>query len=162
MGEIDRLDKILRSKKRAGHTGPSSQLKAIEDGLLRFIFEKREQGIEVNTFLVVLRASFLLPEFREKSFTARCSCVKRFLHAHSFSYRMGMHTLQRPPVEVEGEASDFMRFVRVIVSGANRDRRFILNMDQTPVYFSMSSKKTLELIGKKTSTFARQRMTRCV
>jgi capsule polysaccharide export protein KpsC/LpsZ len=75
---------------------------------------------------------------------------------------MGMHTLQRPPVEVEGEASDFMRFVRVIVSGANRDRRFILNMDQTPVYFSMSSKKTLELIGKKTSTFARQRMTRCV
>jgi hypothetical protein len=43
-----------------------------------------------------------------------------------------------------------MRFVRVIVSGGNRDRRFILNMDQTPVYFSMSSKKTLELIGTKT------------
>jgi hypothetical protein len=29
MGEIDCLDKILRSKKRAGHTGPSSQLKAL-------------------------------------------------------------------------------------------------------------------------------------
>ena len=86
MGEIDRLDKILRSKKRAAHTGPSGQLKAIEDGLLRYIFEKREQGIEVSTFTVVLRASFLSPEFREKSFTARCSCVKRFLHAHSFSY----------------------------------------------------------------------------
>jgi hypothetical protein len=152
MGEIDRLDKILRSKKKAVLTGPSSQLKAIEDGLLRYIFEKREQGIEVNTFLVVLRASFMSPEFREKSFTARCSCpcVKRFLHAHSFSYQMGTHTSQRPPAEVEGEASDFMRFVRVIVSGGNRDRRFILNMDQTPVYFPMSSKRTLELIGEKT------------
>jgi hypothetical protein len=149
MGEIDHLDKILRSKKKAALTGPSSQLKAIENGLLRYIFEKREQGIEVSMFTVVLRASFLSPEFREKSFTARCSCVK-----------MGMHTSQRPPAEVEGEASDFMRFVRVIVSGANRDRRFILNMDQTPVYFSMSSKKTLELIGKKPSTFARRRMTR--
>ena len=158
LGEIDRLDKILRSKKKAALTGPSSQLKAIKDGLLRYIFEKREQEIEVNTFLVVLRASFLSPEFREKSFTARCSCVKRFLHAHSFSYRMGTHTSQRPPAEVEGEASDFMQFVLVIVSGANRDRRFILNMDQTPVYFSMSSKKTLELIGKKPSTFARRRM----
>jgi hypothetical protein len=124
--------------------------KAIEDGLLCYIFEKREQGVEVSTFTVVLRASFLSPEFREKSFTARCSCVKHFLHAHSFSYRMGTHTSQRPPAEVEGEASDFMRFVRVIVRGANRDRRFILKMDQTPVYFSMSSKKTLELIGKKT------------
>jgi transcriptional regulator with XRE-family HTH domain len=96
MGEIDRLDKILRSKKKAALTGPSSQLKAIEDGLLHYIFEKREQGIEVNTFLVVLRASFLSPEFREKSFTARCSCVKRFLHAHSFLYRMGTHTSQQP------------------------------------------------------------------
>ena len=63
---------------------------------------------------------------------------------------MSMHTSQRPSAEVEGEASDFMRFVRVIVSGGNRDRRFILNMDQTPVYFSMNSKKTLDLIGKKT------------
>ncbi len=150
MGEINQLDKILRSKKKAALTGPSSQLKAIEDGLLRYIFEKREQGVEVSTFTVVLRASFLSPEFREKSFTARCSCVKRFLHAHSFSYQMGTHTSQRPPAEVEGEASDFMQFVRVNVRGANRDRRFILNMDQTLVYFLMSSKKTLELIGKKT------------
>jgi hypothetical protein len=86
MGEIDRLDKILRSKKRAAHTGLSGQLKVIEDGLLCYIFEKCEQGVEVSTFTVVSRASFLSPEFREKSFTARCSCVKRFLHAHSFSY----------------------------------------------------------------------------
>jgi hypothetical protein len=105
MGEIDHLDKILRSKKKAALTGPSSQLKAIEDGLLRYIFEKREQGVKVSTFTVVLRASFLSPEFCEKSCTARCSCVKHFLHAHSFSYRMGMHTSQRPPAEVEGKAS---------------------------------------------------------
>jgi hypothetical protein len=140
MGEIDRLDKILRSKKKAALTGPSSQLKAIEDGLLRYIFEKHEQGIKIKVFAVVLRVSFMSPEFREKSFTARCSCVKRFMHAHSFSYRMGTYTSQQPPAEVESEAFDFMRFVRVIVSGGNRDRRFIINMDQTPVYFSMSSK----------------------
>jgi hypothetical protein len=100
MGKIDHLDKILRSKKKAALNGPSSQLKAIEDGLLHYIFEKCDQGVEVSTFTVVLRASFLSPEFREKSFTARCSCVKRFLHAHSFSYRMGTHTSQRHPAEV--------------------------------------------------------------
>ena len=85
LGEIDRVDKILRSKKKAALTGPSSQLKAIEDGLLRYIFEKREQGIEIKVFTVMLRASFMLPEFRKKSFTVRCSCVKHFLFAHSFS-----------------------------------------------------------------------------
>ena len=94
MGEIDRLDKILRLKKKAAMTGPSSQLKAIKNELLRYIFKKREQGVEIKVFTVVVRASYLSPEFREKSLTARCSCVKRFMRAHSFSYRMGSHTSQ--------------------------------------------------------------------
>jgi len=135
MGEIDRLDKILRSKKKAALTSPSSQLKAIEDELLRYIFEQREQGVEIKVFTVVMRMSYMSPEFCEKSFTARCSCVKCFMRAHSFSYRMGTHMSQQPPAEVEGEAFDFMKFVRVIVSGGNHDRRFIINMDQTPVFF---------------------------
>ena len=43
-----------------------------------------------------------------------------------------------------------MSSVPRIVVGDNRDRRFILNMDQTPVYFSMSPAKTLEIVGSKT------------
>jgi hypothetical protein len=49
-----------------------------------------------------------------------------------------------------------MRLMRRIVSGHNRDLRFIINMDQMPVYFSMNSKRTYEVIGKKQSTFARR------
>jgi hypothetical protein len=56
LGEIDRMDKILRSKKKTALARPVSQLKAIEDALLRYILEYREQGVEINTFLVVLRA----------------------------------------------------------------------------------------------------------
>jgi hypothetical protein len=95
VGKIDRLDKILRWKKKVTLPGPASQLKAIKGALLRYIFEYHEQGVSVNTFNLALRASFLLPEFREKSFTARCSAVKRFMVAHSFSYQIGTHTLQR-------------------------------------------------------------------
>jgi hypothetical protein len=62
---------------------------------------------------------------------------------------MGMHTLQRPPAEVESEALDFMRFMRQIILSSNRDQHYILNMDQTPVYFLMNAKRTLELIGEK-------------
>ena len=70
--------------------------------------------------------------------------------AHSMCYRMGTHTLQRPPAKVASEALDYMVYMRRIVTGSNRDRRFILNMDQTPVYFAMSAKQTFELIAKKT------------
>jgi hypothetical protein len=63
---------------------------------------------------------------------------------------MGTHVAQRDPDEVRGEAGDYMNSVRPLLEGDHRDRRFILNMDQTPVYFSMNPKKTLEVIGKKT------------
>ena len=86
VGKINHLNKILRLKKKAALTGPVSQLKAIEDALLCYIFELREQGIRVSTFMVMLRVSFISPKFCKKSFIARCSCVKSFLIAHSFSY----------------------------------------------------------------------------
>jgi hypothetical protein len=53
-----------------------------------------------------------------------------------------------------------MRFVRRIILGGNLDRRFILNMDQTPVYFLMNVKRTLSSLAKRRSTFARRRTTK--
>jgi hypothetical protein len=88
LGKIDCLDKILRSKKKAALTGPVSQLKMIKDVLVHYIFELREQGVEIHVLTIVLRASFIL--LRAKSFTAPCSCVKCFIiflisneHAHA-------------------------------------------------------------------------------
>jgi hypothetical protein len=62
---------------------------------------------------------------------------------------MGTHICQRKPEEVEAEASNFMLLIHPLLFGPHCDRRFILNMDQTPVYFLMSSEKTLKLVGKK-------------
>jgi len=86
----------------------------------------------------------LSPEFNANSITARCSTAICFMHAHSFVYQTGMHELQCKPEEVEGGVKD------PFVFGNHRVPRFVLNMDQTPVYFSMNSKRTLELIEKKT------------
>ena len=150
VGQMDPKDKLFKSKKLCTHPGPPSQLAAIDEPLLRYVFELREQGQVVDTLKIVLRASYLAPDFREKSFTARCSAVRRWICAHSMTYRMGTHTSQRPPAEVAGEAADYIAYMRRIVAGSNRHRHFILNMDQTPVFFAMSAKRTLELIGKKT------------
>ncbi len=63
---------------------------------------------------------------------------------------MGTHLCQRKPEEVEAEASNYMRLIRTLLFGPHRNQRFILNMDQTPVYFPMSTKRTLEVVGKRT------------
>jgi hypothetical protein len=51
-------------------------LKDLEHALLRHVFEQREQGINVHTFDLVVKASSLSPEFNAKHFVARCSAVK--------------------------------------------------------------------------------------
>ena len=39
--------------------------------------------------------------------------------------------------------------MRRIVSGGNCGLCFVINMDQTPVYFLMNAKQTFEVVGKK-------------
>ncbi len=46
--------------------GCASILSAVEQGLLRFIFESREQGMSVSITMVMLRAAHLSQQF-EKS-----------------------------------------------------------------------------------------------
>ncbi len=66
---------------------------------------------------------------------------------------MGTHMLQCVQAEVESEALDFMLFMRIKVFGENHNWRVVIYMDQTPVYFSMNAKRTLELIEKKQSPY---------
>jgi hypothetical protein len=43
-----------------------------------------------------------------------------------------------------------MRLICTLLFGPHCNQRFILNIDQTPVYSSMSTKRTLEVVGKRT------------
>jgi transposase len=147
---VDPILAMLKSKRKAAHTGPLGQLQPLEQALLRYIFENREQGMTVHTLDLVVHASSISPEFHAKDIVARCSAVKRFMRAHSLVYRKGTHVTQRKPEEVAEEALDYMRLIRAFLFGPHRDRRFILNMDQTPVYFCMTRKRTLDVVGVKT------------
>ncbi len=118
------------SRKKANLTGPLGQLKPLEDVLLHFIFEQREQGINVNTLTLVVKASSLSPAFNVKSFAARTSATWQFMHAHSLVYCMGTHVSQRKPDEVVADASDYMDVMHCIVVGPHHDQHFILDMDQ--------------------------------
>jgi len=137
-------------RKKSSHNGPLGQFAHIENELLLFIFELREQGMAVSSLMIVIKASILCAQFAAKSRVAKYAAVRRFVQAHSLVYRMGTHESQRAPEEVAEEATEYMTAARKLVLGGHHDRRFIMNMDQTPVYFSMGPKKTLAKKGEKT------------
>ena len=71
--------------------GVTSFLSLYTDRLLSFIFEMRETGMAVSVNSIVLKASQLSREFREKSITARHSAIHQFINVHGFVHQMG-HT----------------------------------------------------------------------
>jgi hypothetical protein len=77
----DPIKALLKTKKKSTHPGPLSQLKPLKEALLKYIFEQREQWIEVSFLSIVVVALNLCTECGKKDFVARCSTVKHFVRA---------------------------------------------------------------------------------
>jgi hypothetical protein len=121
--------------KKSSHHGPESQLKCIEDKLLMYVFEMRKTGMQVDYLLMLFRAACLLQSFCAKPFNAQWLAVKRFMKHHSYTYQMGTHKSQCPPEEVANEARVWLGHTCPLVTGPHHDLRYVINMDQTPVFF---------------------------
>ena len=141
------------NKARSLCPGPrSAVLQPMQDELLRFIFELREQGMPVSISMVASKAAQLSPTFSRKSRTAKSSAARRFVRSHRLVHRLGTHESQRSPAETAADAIDFMTSVArpKVLDQASRHPDYILNMDQTPIPFTYNAKKTLEVVGRRT------------
>ena len=128
--------------------GVTSFLSLYTDNLLSFIFEMRETGMAVSVNSIVLKASQLSREFREKTYPARHSAMHRFINVHGFVHRMGTHLSQCQPPEMEEIATDFVCVTCEKLQMSCRDEAYILNMDQTPVPFLYDPKKPLKWLDE--------------
>ena len=128
--------------------GVTSFLSLYTDRLLSLIFEMRETGMAVSVNSIVLKASQLSREFREKSITVRHSAVCQFINVHGFVHRMGTHLSQCQPSEMEEIAADFVCVTREKLQMSCRDEAYIINMDQTSVPFSYDPKKPLKSLDE--------------
>lgn len=140
-----------RSTALSSHSGPSSCLANVEEDLLDFICKQRQAGLGVSVRMVLHKAELLSPlVFNVKSKQAKDSTIRRFLKAHRYVFRIGTRTSQRHPDQVTDEALDFICCMRPLIAQPIRDNRFILNMDQTPIFFNNHANNTLDQIGVRT------------
>lgn len=143
-----KAERRLSSKATVHRGRPSSFKKAVE--LVEWVLDLREEGMPVSIGMVILRASQLDNDFRRKKSMAKYSIIRRLLIANGIVIRAKTHESQRLPQEVMDEAKGFVNRIRPSANMPNRDKRFIINMDQTPVFFSMVPNNTLQQRGSRT------------
>lgn len=135
------------------HSGrPSSVNEDHENLLLEWITLKRDYGDPVCYTMLRRVLGQLDADFRVKSANAQRKVISRWAIRNVYVYRVTTHTAQRPPGEVMEEARQFVLDTapRLAVSfHGRRDKDYIINMDQTPVFFSFGSKRTLEKMGSR-------------
>ena len=100
--------------------------------------------------MIVLHLSKLDSDFRRKSENARKHAVRRVLQRHNIVYRQVTHESQKAPQETIETATEFMESVRSRMESGFHHQDYILNMDETLIYFDMALPRTLAVAGSRT------------
>ncbi len=74
----------------------------------------------------------------------------RFMRKHNYVMRTKTNEAMRVPQELAQEVREFLEFTCPLLFGPHCDRRWIFNMDQTPLHFPYHNSKTLEKRETKT------------
>ena len=69
---------------------------------------------------------------------------------NKLTHRMLTHAAQRPPEEVMEEARGYLEVMIPILNDENRSPKFTLNMDQTPMWYTMTPKESIDTVGTRT------------
>jgi hypothetical protein len=147
--------KLLAHRRRSYrmHPGRKSSISdEVEEELIEWLVMKREGGNHVNYDMLVTKVGQLDRVFRRKSDNAKKLVIRRLALRNKFVYRVSTHTAQKSPVEVASDALTFVAETIPVLATSfygRRDKDYIINMDQTPVYFTMGSKSTLEFVGAR-------------
>ena len=92
---VSSLKNVLHGHLRTLHPGRLGMLSSHEPELLRFIFEFREQGIQVTTRMVRKFAEKIVPNFQVRTHRVlRNEVVRRFLSRIGLTHRVGTHVVQ--------------------------------------------------------------------
>ena len=99
----------------------------------------------VSTNLVVMKAWSLMPnEFNNKNEMTQYQAVSHMLKRHNIVILSKTNEAQRAPGELRAEGDAYVKGLMNHLQGPHRDKQWIANMDQAPLFFSMTPKRTLD------------------
>jgi hypothetical protein len=150
--QLDSLIQQPNLTKCSLNEGRKSFLAPIKDRLLFWLSNIRQDGIPVSVRMLTVKAMEMLPTFSGKSTDAKYMAVYRLLKSHGYTIRSKTRVSQASAASVRELCTQFMRYVRPLLVTEDRDKNWILNMDQTAVFFSMMPRTTVDQRGARTVT----------
>eukprot|EP00977_Amphora_coffeiformis_P016181 scaffold4929_cov176-Amphora_coffeaeformis.AAC.20 len=140
--------KVGNPKATTLHAGPDSCIADIEEDLLEWFWSIRETRMMVSHKMIEIEASRRCSNFRRKTEWGRIKTIECFAKKSDFVVRATTRKSQQAPHIAQNEALEYVESLRPRVAGRNQD--YIINMDQTPIWFSLEPSRTLDKKGART------------
>ena len=132
--------------------GRKSRLWKWKDKLIPWIEQMMKDGQKMTVRRVAVRARRYETSLRRMKRYTQFAIVRRFLKSTDTVIRAVTHQAQEDPREKEDTAMKFLETTRALLQQTNRDKAFIINMDQTPYNPKDGGKYTLAKKGSRTVT----------
>ena len=123
--------------KRSISKGRPSTIKHLEERIIGWALEMRQRGVPIKYKHLQIKACREDDNFRAKTTQQQYHMIRRLCQANCLVPRRGTHQAQEQPQVAIDEALEWLLETRPVVSAPNVDRKYILNMDQTPLNFSL-------------------------
>ena len=141
---------ITRIKK----AGRSYSFSEKEMELINFIDKLREEKVAVTSNMIIAKMLQLKPELKDKSMGALQRMCYRILQKNNYSLRRASHLGQPLPCKSMDLFYDFFRDIirkrqQLGVYDTDADLARIVNIDETPIFFEMTTDKTYNKKGAK-------------
>ena len=88
----------------------------------------------------------LIPAFGKKSEQATKMSILYFMARNLLMHRMATHKAQCHLSKVRGEALNFLDVIRPITSDPTRNLDYVMNMDQTPMFYAMDFMSMIDTV----------------
>ena len=133
------LDSLIQQPNQAKETmnlGHHSCLAHIKDNLLTWLSNMRQDGVPVSIKMLTIRATQMLPSFGEnKTGHAKYMAVSCLLKLNGFSIQSKTRVEKASSFATRELATQFMNHVHLILALECHDMKWLLNMDQTAMFF---------------------------
>ena len=153
-----------RRSKKALSKGRKSSIQHLEEPLLAWAMTQRAADIPLTYRHLQAKACRLDENFRNLSQLSQYGQIRRLCQINAFVLRRGTTQAAQHPQETLDNALEWLAIMRPLASAPTQEKKFVLNMDQTPIYFSMPPGRTLELqgsnrVGVRTTSNSTERAT---
>ena len=120
-----------------------------EEQLVAWVLEQRDLHLADSIQHIIDQARLIIQP-STPSFQGTRGWVQKFMRRNNLSLRAKTSIAQMLPAALEEKMAIFIRSVRDVRKELKYPNSMIVNMDETPVYFDMTTNKTINQKGAKT------------